>query len=145
MDGKYGQDRFADELVDAVAEMLEDWQPDPAPEWVTAVPSRRHPDLVPNFARRLADRLGVPYRDALVKVRDTEEQKQMQNSVQQVRNTVGAFAAVPEQVLDGPVLLVDDMVDSRWSMTACGIALAEDGSGPVLPLALAETTRGAAS
>jgi ATP-dependent DNA helicase RecQ len=144
MEGKYGQAGFDDELVDAALEMLTEWHPDPAPTWVTAVPSWRHPELVPGFARRLAARLGLPYRDALVKVRETKEQKRMENSIQQVRNTLGAFEAVREQVLDGPVLLVDDMVDSRWSMTICGIALAAAGSGPVIPLALGETTSGSA-
>ncbi|MGO9902506.1 MAG: RecQ family ATP-dependent DNA helicase [Solirubrobacteraceae bacterium] len=141
-EGKYGDDGFDDELVEAVADMLDDWQPDPRPTWVTAVPSLRDPDRVPSFARRLAERLGVPYRDALVKTRDTPPQKQMQNSFQQATNALGAFAAVPEQVLDGPVLLVDDMVDSRWSMTVCGVELLEAGSGPVFPMALAQTTRG---
>lgn len=139
-EGKFGDGGFADELVEAVSEMLGAWKPDPAPVWVTAVPSRRHPELVPGFARRLADDLGLPYREALVKVRDTPQQKQMQNSIQQARNVIGAFEAAPDQVLDGPVLIVDDMVDSRWSMTVCGIALLEAGSGPVIPVALGESS-----
>jgi len=36
------------------------------------------------------------------------------------------------------VLLVDDLVDSRWTMTVAGALLREQGSGPVLPFALAE-------
>jgi len=78
-----------------------------------------------------------------VKVHDTAPQKEMRNSVQQARNAIGAFAVVPRAVADGPVFLVDDMVDSRWSITACGVALAEAGSGPVHPVVLAETTTGA--
>ena len=87
----------------------------------------------------LAAALGLPYREALVKVRDTEQQKLMENSHQQARNALGAFEAIPAEVESGPVLLVDDMVDSRWSVTVCGIALRESGAGPVYPLALAET------
>ena len=63
----------------------------------------------------------------------------MQNRVQQARNAIGAFATVPGQVASGPVFLIDDMVHSRWSITACGVALAEAGSGPVYPVVLAET------
>lgn len=38
---------FRDELVEAVAEMVEQrWQPNPAPQWVTCVPSLNHPVLV---------------------------------------------------------------------------------------------------
>ena len=39
----------------------------------------------------------------------------------------------------GTVLLVDDIVDSRWTMTAIGWLLREAGSGPVYPFALADT------
>jgi ATP-dependent DNA helicase RecQ len=76
-----------------------------------------------------------------VKVKDTEQQKLMQNTFHQARNAREAFAAVDEEVQAGPVLLVDDMVDSRWSLTVCGIALRDAGSGPVFPVALAQTTK----
>ncbi|MGA9762392.1 MAG: RecQ family ATP-dependent DNA helicase [Gaiellaceae bacterium] len=136
---KYGDEDFADELVEAVAEMIEtNWQPDPAPEWVTAIPSLRRPDLVPGFARRLAERLGLPYRDVLVKARETQPQKSMENSAQQVSNIIEAFEVNAGQVVgEAPVLLFDDIVDSRWSLTVCGVKLREAGSGPVFPVALA--------
>jgi ATP-dependent DNA helicase RecQ len=140
--GKFVDNDFDDELVDATVEMIAEWRPDPAPTWVTAVPSRRNPGLVAHFAKRLADALGLPYREALVKVKDTEQQKRMENGYQQARNALEAFEAVEDEVDAGPVLLVDDMVDSRWSMTVCGIALREAGAGRVYPVALAETTRG---
>lgn len=142
-DGKYGQDGFADELLEAVVEMLETWRPDPNPEWVTWVPSLRHPELVPTFARRVAATLGLPHLEALVQVRETSQQKEMQNPIQQIRNVIGAFEAQPDEVMDGPVLLVDDLVDSRWSMTVCGIELLKAGSGPVFPMALGESSGGA--
>jgi ATP-dependent DNA helicase RecQ len=141
-EGKAGGS-FADELVEAMAEMVEnDLSPDPEPTWVTAVPSLRTPELVPGFAQRLAARLGIPYRKALDKARETPPQKRMENSVQQAQNVLGAFAVDPAEIMDGPVLLVDDMVDSRWSLTVCGVALREAGSGPVYPVALGETTAG---
>jgi ATP-dependent DNA helicase RecQ len=143
-EGKSEDGRFSDELVEAVVKMIEnDLVPDPAPTWVTAVPSNRHPELVPNFGRRLAERLELPYRAALEKIRDTPPQKTMENSVQQARNVIDAFAANSTEIMDGPVLLVDDMVDSRWSLTVCGVLLREAGSGPAYPVALAETTSGA--
>ena len=139
--GKYRHGDFADELVDAVVEMIQtSWQPEPAPTWVTAVPSRRDPVGVPRFAAKVAERLGLPYREALSKIRDTEPQKLMQNGAQQVANVVDAFAAEADAVLPGPVLLVDDIVNSRWSLTVCGVLLREAGSGPVFPVALASAT-----
>ena len=118
------------------------WQPDPAPVWVTAVPSLRRPTLVPEFAERLACALHLPFVQALRKPRETPQQKTMENSAQQMANIAGAFEIIPGAVHPGPVLLVDDMVDSRWTFTECAFVLRSAGSGPVFPVALA-TTAGA--
>ncbi len=142
--GKYREEGFGDELVEAVAEMLTDhWQPEETPTWVTAVPSCRAPDLVPGFARRLADRLGLEYREALVKTEETPQQKTMENSYHQAGNALSAFQAIPGAVIGEPVYLIDDMIDSGWSLTVCGVLLAEGGAGPVVPIALGETSKGA--
>ena len=62
--------RFCDELVEAMAAMIQQrWQPNPAPQWICCVPSRNHPELVPDFAQRLAARLGLPFVDAVSKVK----------------------------------------------------------------------------
>ncbi len=141
--GKYEDGEFDDQLVDAVADMLQNhWQPEVMPTWVTAVPSRRAPELVGGFAKRLAYRLGLPYREALQKTKNTPPQKDMQNSYHQARNALNSFAAISENVIADPVLLVDDMVDSGWSLTVCGVLLAEAGSGSVLPIALADSSAG---
>ena len=61
--------RFSDELVEACAEMVRQrWNPHPEPTWVCCVPSLKHLDLVPDFARRLAAKLGLPFIDAIEKV-----------------------------------------------------------------------------
>jgi len=136
--GKYHDGHFADELVTACAEMIHGWNPQPAPAWVTCVPSLRHPDLVPNFARRLADALGLPFHAILVKTDNRPEQKTMANSTQQARNIDGSLALDGRPVPDGPVLLVDDMVDSRWTLTVAAWLLRKNGSGEVWPVALSE-------
>jgi ATP-dependent DNA helicase RecQ len=136
--GKQVEGRFDDRLVDAAAALVRGWRPDPFPSWVTFVPSRRHPELVADFARRLAETLGLPCEDVVVKVRDTEPQKTMENSAQQYRNVHGAFE-VGQPIPSGPVLLVDDVVDSKWTITAIAWKLLEAGSGPVHPLALADS------
>ncbi|HYH45640.1 MAG TPA: phosphoribosyltransferase, partial [Thermoanaerobaculia bacterium] len=41
-----------------------------------------------------------------------------------------------------PVLLVDDVVDSRWTMTIAAALLRQAGSGPVWPVALATFSSG---
>ena len=142
-DGRYAHGRFDDELVVACAEMIRSgWQPQPAPVWVTAVPSLRRPTLVSEFAARLAQALHLPFVQALRKPRETPPQKTMENSPQQMANIAGAFEVIPGSIDPGPVLLVDDMVDSRWTFTECAFVLRSAGSGPVFPLALA-TTAGA--
>ncbi len=140
--GKYEDGWFNDELVDAALDLIiNHWEPEPEPEWVTAIPSLRHPDLVPDLARRIAAQLCIPYYQVLAKTKDTAEQKMMENSSQQARNALDAFSIV-EDCPGGPVLLIDDMVDSRWTLTVCGALLQEAGSGPVFPLVLAATWSG---
>jgi ATP-dependent DNA helicase RecQ len=39
------------------------------------------------------------------------------------------------------VYLVDDMVDSGWTFTVCAALLRQAGSGPVFPVALAQTSK----
>lgn len=135
--GKYHDGRFSDELVLASAGLVREWNPQPAPTWVTCVPSRRHPDLVPDFAGRLAAGLNLPFESVLEKTDDRPEQKAMANSIHQARNVDGSVAIRAGSLPDGPVLLVDDMVDSRWTLTMCAWLLRSRGTGEVFPFVLA--------
>jgi ATP-dependent DNA helicase RecQ len=81
--------------------------------------------------------LDLPFLEVVERVRQVRPQKEMENSAQQLRNVFGAFRAAATP-LPGPVLLVDDIVDSRWTLTVVGVALREAGSGPVYPFVLAE-------
>lgn len=141
-EGKYEQGRFSDELVAACQRMMRDWNPQPAPQWVTCIPSLRHPDLVPDFARRLATALGLPFLPVLQKADARPAQKEMANSVQQARNVDGSIAIDEAAIQAGAVLLVDDMVDSKWTLTVAAWLLREAGSGEVWPLALSRTGAG---
>jgi ATP-dependent DNA helicase RecQ len=139
--GKQQNQHFDEQLVDAAARLIGDrWNPVPAPVWGTCVPSRRHLTLVPDFARRLARKLELPFLECVRKVNDTEPQKTRDNSFQQAQNLAGAFVVDKVTVRAGPVLLVDDMVDSRWTFTVLTSLLRRAGSGPVYPFALADTS-----
>ncbi|MGV8075070.1 MAG: RecQ family ATP-dependent DNA helicase [Syntrophobacteraceae bacterium] len=135
--GKYKDGSFCDELVTACVEMLKDWQPDPAPKWVTCIPSKNHPFLVPNFAERLAEALGFRFVDCVEKIQNNQQQKMMENSFQQARNLDGVFRVnlVPKSY--SPCLLIDDMVDSRWTFTVVSALLRQAGCSAVYPVALA--------
>jgi ATP-dependent DNA helicase RecQ len=125
--------RFADELVDAVIEVVCAWRTPVA--WVAAVPSRRSGDLVPDFARRLAAALGIPFAAAVERVGDAPPQRAMANSAQQVANVRGQFAVAAE-LPSGACLLVDDVRFSGWTLAMVAGQLRRRGSGPVYPLAL---------
>jgi len=136
--GKYDLNRFDDELVAACVEMIRIWGPQPAPVWIACIPSLNRPDLVPDFARRLGEALGIPcYPDALRKARANEEQKHMQNSFQQARNLDGVFELHPEFKACGPCFLIDDMTDSGWTFTVAAALLRRGACEAVFPLALA--------
>ena len=137
--GKYHDKHFTQELVGACKDLVREWNPTPMPEWLTCIPSWRHCDLVPDFARRLAAALNLPFHVALEKIADRPEQKTMVNSIQQARNVDGSLAVRRGTLPQGPVLLVDDMIDSRWTMTIAAWLLRSHGSGEVFPLALAFT------
>ena len=119
--------------------MIREWSPLPKAAWVTCVPSLRHPDLVPNFSKRLAAALDLPFHLVIEKTDDRPEQKTMANSTQQARNIDGSLALTGQPVPQGPVILVDDIVDSRWTLTVAAWLLRKSGSGEVWPMALSQT------
>lgn len=126
----------SDEIVTAAAKLIEDWLPGFGGT-VVYVPSLDPTrTLVADFAARLAELLRVRLSDCVIKVHKNAPQKLMENSAQQLRNVSDAFK-VRGQAPVGPVLLVDDIVDSRWTMTVLGDLLIAAGSGPVYPFALA--------
>ena len=135
--GKYEAGRFSEQLVAACVAMIQAWGPTPAPQWVACIPSQKHPELVPDFAQRLAAALGLPFHACLRKVRDNPPQKEMQNSFRQAANLDGVFATDGPPVPPTPCLLVDDIVDSRWTFTVAAALLRRAGCAAVLPLALA--------
>ncbi len=142
--GKQDDGFFDDTLVAGVVEMFRTrWKPEPQPTWVTCIPSFKHPTLVPDFAQRLADALNLPFIACVQKVRHAKPQKLMHNSYQQLQNLAGVFNIQSWEGIRGPVLLVDDIVDSRWTFTVVAALLRRAGSGPVFPLALAHIKFGA--
>ena len=137
--GKNEKKRFSDELVVACEAMLEEWNPQPAPTWVSCVPSLRNPTLVPDFAERLAKALNLSFRMAIEKTTSRPEQSTLNNSFQQARNIDGSLSPIAEKILPGPVLLVDDVVMSGWTLTISSWLLRKNGSGEVWPIALAQS------
>src|SRR5215217_6474709 len=125
--------RFDDELVEAAAQAVRAW--DAPVAWLTAIPSHRSGDLVPGFARALAERLGLPFAPVLERVGDGPPQREMANSHQQVANVRGQFA-VTAAPPPGAGLLVDDLRFSGWTLAMVAGQLRGKGADAVYPLAL---------
>jgi ATP-dependent DNA helicase RecQ len=118
-----------------MAEMLTERLVGDPHSWLTFVPSERQPTLVPDYGARLADRLQIPVHDIIGKTRTTAPQSTMNNSTTQVSNIWGAFELRDEPPA-GRCLLLDDIIDSKWTMTVVVALLAQAGAGPVTPVAL---------
>jgi ATP-dependent DNA helicase RecQ len=127
--------RFDDELVEGAVALVARWAASPAPRWVAPVPSPRSGALVPDFARRLADALGLPCLELLERTGTSPPQREMANSAQQVANVRGQFTVTARPPAD-PGLLVDDVRYSGWTLATVGAQLRAKGAGPVHPLAL---------
>ena len=95
---------------------------------------------MPDFARRLAERLGIPFVPVLGCAGEPAEQSSMANSAHQFRNVFDSLQVDASAVLASPVLLIDDLVDSRWTMTVAASLLGSMGCKAILPFTLA--TRG---
>ena len=134
--GKYQDNRFADELIPACVEMLCAWAPDPAPKWVTCIPSLNHPEPVPDFAGRLARALRLPFIPCIEMAPTSSQQKEMENSYQQAKNLDGVFT-ITDECLNEPCLLIDDMVKSGWTFAVAAALLRQAGCSAVYPMALA--------
>lgn len=90
------------------------------------MPSLGEADLVQDFAGRLAKELALPVISVLEKTKQTLPQKQMANSAQQAANVISAFRIKEKTILpEGLCLLVDDIVDSRWTLTVTTTTPAE--------------------
>ncbi len=137
--GKYSKDkRFCDELVGKCTQLLKPFMAEHHLHHICCVPSLRS-ELVKDFAKRLAASLGVSYVELLEKT-DARQQKTMENSAFQCTNAYTSFSVRENVSIPKDILLVDDMVDSRWTLTVCGYRLMEAGAENVFPFALADSS-----
>jgi ATP-dependent DNA helicase RecQ len=129
-----------DRLLRGVAAALKAWQWGRRPTWVTWIPSRSRPLLVAGLAVRLAEVGKLELVDAVKRTRgDAPPQSQMENSVTQAANVLGAFRfgrTDGHPLPPGPGLVVDDTLRSGWTMTVVAEGLRSEGAGLILPFVL---------
>jgi ATP-dependent DNA helicase RecQ len=130
-------------VVAAAIKVLAAWDWAQRPAGIVTLPSRTRPELITSLGRRLADVGQLPYLGALAYAGDGPGPRR-HNSAQRLASLWSAFE-VPDEVrdalggLDGPVLAVDDRVDTGWTMTVAARLLREAGAPAVLPVVLAVT------
>jgi ATP-dependent DNA helicase RecQ len=132
----------SEDLLRACVDVLRDWDWDERPGGVMAMPSRSRPMLVGSVARGLASIGRLPFLGTLDLVDGGPAGEPGGNSAFRLagvwdRFAVGASLAAALAEASGPVLLVDDLVDSRWTMTVAARTLRLAGADAVLPFALA--------
>ncbi len=122
-------------ILDAMVEVLKRWsQSWRRPVAVVAMPSRRYPQLVSSVAEHLA-RIGrLPLVEAL-EVTGPPPAAEATSTVR-AKDLIYRTQLRPGTGFDGPVLLVDDVIRSRWTIAVAGALLADAGATAVLPLAI---------
>ena len=135
--------RASPALISACVRVLADWDWEDRPVAVVSLPSRRHPLLVASVAEGLAAAGELPYLGALALVGGGPSGEPGGNSayrlagVWQRFTTSGLDLTAGLDLTRGPVLLVDDLADSRWTLTVAGRELRRAGATAVLPFVLA--------
>ena len=128
---------LSDEIVAASAELIENWLRGFEGSIVYIPSSSADHSVMPDFAPRLAHILGLKVENCLVKARSNQPQNTMENGAQQLANVDGVFKVSGKAPAES-VLLIDDLVDSRWTMTVIGELLRRSGSARVYPFAVAK-------
>ena len=129
-------------LLVAAVDVLRQWDWVDRPVTMVAMPARRRPQLVGSLAQGLAEIGRLPFLGHLEYAGAGPTGGPGGNSAYRLGQVWDQFR-VPEDIaaatraLGGPILLVDDVVSSRWSLTVAGRALRHAGAPAVLPLALA--------
>ncbi|ONH32184.1 recombinase RecQ [Pseudofrankia asymbiotica] len=134
-----------DDLVDAVVATLKAWDWSRRPAAVVAMPSRSRPKLAASLADRIAAIGRLPLLGVLDRVADSPPAGTVHNSAHRLAGLVDVFAVPPAVAAGlgragGPVLLVDDLIVTGWTMTVAARLLREAGATAVLPFALALET-----
>ncbi|SEL66618.1 ATP-dependent DNA helicase RecQ [Rhodococcus maanshanensis] len=128
-----------DAIVDACVKVLAAWDWQQRPTAVMALESATRPQLIASLADRLAQvgRL----RNLGTLTRNPERPPvSAANSAYRVAGLTGAWLAPDLGGADGPILLLDDLADTGWTLTMAARELRMAGAPAVLPFALASVS-----
>ena len=118
-------------LVAVLVRWSKEWARRPAA--VVAVPGGTCPRRVAGMAEHLAEVGRLPLVAALR--RDGPVPSPDAAAATRVRQLLGTLSLDPAASLpDGPVLVLDDVARTGWTLTVAGTLLRDGGAGPILPL-----------
>ncbi|MGX7827428.1 RecQ family ATP-dependent DNA helicase [Actinokineospora sp. 24-640] len=128
------------EVVDGCVRVLASWEWSERPVGVVTVASASRPALVRDLGARIAEigrlpLLGEVATGTAPRANSAQRLAGLWNAVRVPPETAEAVSAAT-----GPILLVDDRVDSGWTMTVAAAVLLRAGADAILPFALATTT-----
>ncbi|MEV6906556.1 RecQ family ATP-dependent DNA helicase [Amycolatopsis sp. NPDC051071] len=129
-------------VFQACIEVLKGWQWTERPVAVVEVPSATRPQLVHSLATKLASIGRLEYLGTIASAGPPPRQA---NSAQRLAD-LWQRLSLPEDLAariaaaEGPILLVDDLIDTGWTMTLSARLLRQAGARGVLPFALASTS-----
>jgi ATP-dependent DNA helicase RecQ len=132
----------SDDVVAAAVKVLASWEWQTRPTAVLALDSDRHPKLIASLARELS-RLGKLTDLGVLQYAPERRAVTAANSAYRVTALQGAWTPPDPAVIgasNGPVLLVDDMTDTGWTLTMAARVVRAAGAEAVLPFALASTS-----
>ncbi len=139
----YGQKDFADFYAESMSVQIGKSFPEARFDSVTSVPisGERYKTRGYNqselLARAVAKRLGLPYREYLVKLRNNREQHKL--SEKERRSNVRGVYRIRdgEQTEEKSILLIDDIVTTGATLGECGCVLLDGGAKKIMCAAVA--------
>ena len=126
------------EVLKAAVAVLADWNWATRPVAVMGVDSAAHPVLIGSLVDGLAE-LGRLTNLGTLRYRPGRRPVTAANSAYRVAALSGAWSEPEITGVTGPVLLIDDVTDTGWTMTMAARVLRHAGVADVLPFALAST------
>lgn len=135
-------ERISDEVVARAVELLLPLIAENNIKYLTVVPSSRQSQLL-DAAERICAACSITLVELLEK-KPSPTQSQMENGAHKCANALGAYSVRDDicrktDTSQG-IILLDDTVSSRWTMTVCGYRLMQNGVPRVFPVALADTS-----
>jgi ATP-dependent DNA helicase RecQ len=132
----------SDDVVQAAVKVLASWDWAARPTAVMALDSDAHPLLISSLTHKLAE-LGRLTDLGTLRYAPERRPVTAANSAYRVAALSGSWSlpdAAPVRAVGGPVLLVDDMTDTGWTLTMAARVVRAAGAAEVLPFALASTS-----